>query len=90
MRKDVDINKVVRQHLQMDEFFTGGFAIKGHKSISKQAEHKESTVNSLSQLEKIADEVRRCRECDLGSSRTNTVPGEGNPNVRIMIVGEAP
>ena len=90
MQKDVDINKVVRQHLQMDEFFTGGFTIKGQKSMSNQAEHKESTVNSSAELEKVADEVRLCRECDLGSSRTNAVPGEGNSNSRIMFVGEAP
>ena len=90
MQKDVDINKVVRQHFKMDEFFTGGFAIKGQKSMSDQAEHKESTINSPAELEKVADEVRLCRECDLGLSRTNAVPGEGNPNARIMFVGEAP
>jgi len=26
--KDLDINKAVRQHLEMDAFFTGGFAVK--------------------------------------------------------------
>ncbi len=90
MQKDANINKVVRQHLQMDEFFTGGFGIKGQKNMSDQAEQKESTINSSAELEKVADEVCRCRECDLGSSRTNAVPGEGNPNARIMFIGEAP
>jgi uracil-DNA glycosylase family 4 len=90
MQKDTDINKVIRQHLQMDEFFTGGFGIKGHKNMSEQSKQKESTVNSSAELEKIAEEVCRCRECDLGSSRTNAVPGEGNPNARIMFIGEAP
>jgi len=90
MKKGQDINKVVRQHLQMDEFFTGGFVIKGQKTMSDQAEHKESTINSSAELEKLADEVCRCRECDLGYSRTNAVPGEGNPNARIMFIGEAP
>ncbi len=90
MQKDTDIHKVIHQHLQMDEFFTGGFGIKGHKDMSEQSKHKESTVNSSTELEKVADEVCRCRECDLGSSRTNAVPGEGNPNARIMFIGEAP
>ncbi len=86
----MDINKVARQHFQMDEFFTGGFAVKGQKVMTDQAEPKESNNNSAFELEKVADEVRRCRECDLGSSRTNAVPGEGNPNARIMFIGEAP
>jgi len=90
MQKDADIKKVVRQHVQMDEFFTGGFAIKGQKIMSDQAEHKESTINSSAELEKAADEIRQCRKCNLGSTRTNSVPGEGNPNARIMFIGEAP
>ena len=90
MEKDVDINKVARQHLEMDEFFTGGFAVKGQKVMRDQAESKESTINSAVELEKVADEACRCRECGLGSTRTNAVPGEGNPNARIMFVGEAP
>ena len=90
MEKDADINKVVRQHLGMDEFFTGGFAIKSKKVMPDQLESNESTINSTVELEKIADAVRLCRECDLGSSRTNAVPGEGNPNARIMFIGEAP
>ena len=90
MQKDVDINKVARQHLQMDEFFTGGFLIKGQKVMQEQSEPKESIINSSVELEKVADEVLRCSKCGLGSSRTNTVPGEGNPNARIMFIGEAP
>ena len=90
MQKDTDINKVIRQHLQMDEFFTGGFGIKGHKDMNEQSKQKESTVNLSAELEKIAEEVYRCRECDLGYIRTNAVPGEGNPNARIMFIGEAP
>jgi len=77
MEKELDINKAVRQHAEMDEFFTGGFAVKGR---SKAAD----------ELEKLADEVRNCRKCKLGSLRTNAVPGEGSPNPRIMFVGEAP
>jgi DNA polymerase len=90
MQKDVDINKVARQHLQMDEFFTGGFVIKGQKVMQEQAGPKESIINSSVELEKVADEVRRCCKCGLGSSRTNAVPGEGIPNARIMFVGDAP
>ena len=41
-------------------------------------------------LEKIAEEVRACRKCEIGSTRTQGVPGQGNPNARLVFVGEAP
>jgi len=92
MEKDVDITKAVRQHSEMDDFFTGGFAIKGQKVIPEKANQEDSAAvaEAAKGLERIADEVRRCRECGLGSIRTNAVPGEGHPNARIMFVGEAP
>ncbi|MHC4242969.1 MAG: uracil-DNA glycosylase family protein, partial [Planctomycetota bacterium] len=49
-----------------------------------------TAAEKATELEKIAAEVNKCRECDLGSTRTNSVPGEGNPNARIMFVGEGP
>jgi DNA polymerase len=49
-----------------------------------------AVAEKAAELEKIAEEVRQCCKCDLGSSRTNAVPGEGNPDARIMFVGEAP
>ena len=92
MEKDADINRVVRQHLEMENFFTGGFAVKGKNSVPYQPEQEDdaAAAEAAGELEKIADEVRRCRKCDLGSLRTNAVPGEGNPNARIMFIGEAP
>ncbi len=90
MAKDVDINKVARQHVEMDVFFTGGFTIKGPNVMPDQTEQKESNIKSAAELEKIAEEVRQCCKCGLGAQRTNAVPGEGNPNARIMFIGEAP
>jgi len=91
MEKNVDINKVVRQHLQMEQFFTG-FAPKGKANPSEPDEQDDgaAVAEARKQLEKIAEEVCQCRKCDLGSLRTNTVPGEGNSNARIMFVGEGP
>jgi len=91
MEKQVNIIKVVRQHLEMEQFFTG-FAVKGKNSTSKMSEQQDNAAvaEKARELEKIAEEVRRCCKCGLGSSRTNAVPGEGNPNARIMFVGEAP
>ncbi len=41
-------------------------------------------------LEEIAQKVRICRNCNLALTRTQAVPGEGNPRAAIMFVGEAP
>jgi DNA polymerase len=92
MEKDPDITKAIRQHIEMNEFFTGGFAVKGEASEPEQPPQEDEAVvtQKAAELEKIADEVRKCGKCGLGSTRTNAVPGEGNANARIMFVGEAP
>ena len=41
-------------------------------------------------LDQIAQAVRACAKCPLHATRTNGVPGEGNPKARLMFVGEAP
>ncbi len=41
-------------------------------------------------LKKVADEIKGCDKCSLSQTRTNTVPGSGNPSSEILFVGEAP
>ena len=41
-------------------------------------------------LEDIRVQVETCRKCPLADGRTQTVFGVGNPNARVLIVGEAP
>ncbi len=41
-------------------------------------------------LEQIRADVEACRRCPLADGRTQTVFGVGNPNARVLIVGEAP
>jgi DNA polymerase len=99
MDKEMDVNKVVRQHLEMEQFFSG-FTLKGVTEGLKSQEQEDkhvlrgvegmAVIEKAAELEKIAEEVRQCRTCGLGSSRTNAVPGEGNPDARIMFIGEAP
>ena len=38
----------------------------------------------------LAEAIQRCNRCPLHESRTNPVPGEGNPNASLMFVGEGP
>ncbi len=42
-------------------------------------------------LEELAGEIARCTRCpDPVATRTQTVPGVGNPNARLCFLGEAP
>ncbi|HEY7701831.1 MAG TPA: uracil-DNA glycosylase [Candidatus Limnocylindrales bacterium] len=41
-------------------------------------------------LEAIAAEVRDCTRCRLHATRTQAVPGEGDPSTEVMFVGEGP
>jgi uracil-DNA glycosylase len=91
MEKEIDISKAVRQHIEMEDFFTGGFTTRAKTSEPKlQQRDNAASANAVAELEKIANEVRQCHKCDLGSLRTNAVPGEGNPKARILFVGEGP
>jgi uracil-DNA glycosylase len=41
-------------------------------------------------LDVIAAEVRVCTKCRLHETRTNAVPGEGDPETEVVFVGEGP
>jgi DNA polymerase len=41
-------------------------------------------------LAAVAAEIAGCRACRLCEGRTNTVPGEGDPDASILFVGEGP
>lgn len=41
-------------------------------------------------LEQLRDEIAVCTRCELYRGATNPVPGEGNPEARILLIGEAP
>ncbi|MCX7995817.1 MAG: type-4 uracil-DNA glycosylase [candidate division WOR-3 bacterium] len=44
----------------------------------------------MDNLDRITDEILVCAKCPLHRTRINPVPGEGNPNAKIMLIGEAP
>jgi len=45
---------------------------------------------NLKKLRDLENQIKVCRACPLHKARTNTVPGGGNPDARILIIGEAP
>ncbi len=54
------------------------------------SELRGGAMDKKEALNKIAEEIRKCKKCDLWKNRKNAVPGEGNPDAEIMFVGEAP
>lgn len=58
---------------------------------SKENEDAPSTSHELPiDLENLAREIRNFEGCKLKRFATNTVVGEGTPNAKILIIGEAP
>ena len=51
---------------------------------------KVSEVASTNILCSYNEQIKNCMLCELGSTRTNFVFGAGNPNAKLMFVGEAP
>lgn len=56
--------------------------------------HEQQSVETNAALEETLDAIRAdlgdCHRCDLAASRTELVYGVGNPNARLVLVGEAP
>ena len=88
--KIMDFNKAAQQHAEMEKFFSGGFAAKDPQISRKKIKREKRAEQAKPELDKLNDEVRNCRKCELGNLRTNAVPGEGSPAARIMFIGEAP
>ncbi|MCA1901294.1 MAG: uracil-DNA glycosylase [Candidatus Hydrogenedens sp.] len=81
------------------------FADKGKSEISNEnSDHQNETEqqeleqreeeNSLEhiqhQLNLLKEEVKKCVKCPLHTERTQTVFGTGNPQAKLVFVGEAP
>jgi len=47
-------------------------------------------IQRAASLEGIATLIAACRKCKLCDGRTNTVPGEGPANARLVVIGEGP
>lgn len=41
-------------------------------------------------MDEISQYVKACHRCPLANTRTNTVTGDGNPQAKIMLIGEGP
>src|SRR5689334_17393695 len=67
----------------MTEPTPASVAVVGTSNPSTPAERKAA-------LDAIAAEVRACQRCPLAAGRTLAVPGEGDPDTEVVLVGEGP
>lgn len=91
------LTRAARQLIEIEELFGGDMpALPARRCPLPQVQSPAADGPSLSADEKaaalveIAETVSQCRLCPLAAGRTNTVPGEGDPNARLVFVGEAP
>lgn len=49
-----------------------------------------SKVSLLEEYKALSDRIRACTKCDLCASRHQVVVDRGNPEARLMFIGEAP
>jgi uracil-DNA glycosylase len=55
-----------------------------------EAELMGTNLSVLDSLDAVAQRIRTTHCCALCPNRTNAVPGEGNPQARMVLVGEGP
>ena len=60
------------------------------RMISGNVNERRATDDRMDTLEQVAHLFRNCIDCPLSGGRTNTVPGEGNPQAVVMFIGEGP
>jgi len=56
----------------------------------KQPRAGASRADASAALQQVRDTLGDCRRCKLATGRKTIVFGQGNPNARLMFVGEAP
>jgi uracil-DNA glycosylase family 4 len=70
----------------------GAPAIPGSGIAVEPPEHHllGDDLTTLSTIEEVAERIRTTHCCGLCPGRTNAVPGEGNPQAKLFLVGEGP
>ncbi len=57
---------------------------------SRQEPVLMTTAQKTAALAELAETIKNCSRCALGTTRLNAVPGEGNVDADLMFIGEGP
>ncbi len=94
MKKTSTVKKAAQQLIEMDRFLTGDFSMKRKHHLTSSQESCDLPAaqagDPAETLKEVAEQVRQCRKCEIGSTRLNAVPGDGSPRARLVFVGEGP
>jgi DNA polymerase len=60
------------------------------EALALAREIPTAPVGSTGGYDALRQEALQCRKCSLAPGRTHVVFSDGNPNARLMVVGEAP
>lgn len=59
-------------------------------SRKKSGRDNEGAAGKVAKMAALAEQVSACRKCPLGSQRLRAVFGVGDPNAKVLFVGEGP
>jgi uracil-DNA glycosylase len=67
-------------------------AVENKKPVDNSGQRKSGQPDKgkVTSLEELRENIGDCRRCKLHSGRTHVVFGIGNPNAKLMFVGEGP
>jgi uracil-DNA glycosylase family 4 len=60
------------------------------KSPAPAGKAARKSGDAKAEMAALAEEINKCRKCQLGNSRLNAVVGVGDPNSKVVFVGEGP
>lgn len=63
---------------------------KYEKTTTRKLKNLRTSEQKEAALKALSKDIGDCKRCRLSKERTNIVFGEGNPDARLMFVGEAP
>ncbi len=86
MKHSPPINDAVRRHL---EFFRD-LGVEEVFVDSRRSEDAGANPSAAAELRVIQDDIGNCRRCRLHEGRNKIVFGSGNPQARLVFVGEGP
>ena len=72
------------------DFLSSGYRVTKKEYNFDDNALPENNTQNIDSLEKIAAEIKECKDCKLCLARKNTVPGEGVTQPLVMVIGEGP
>ena len=89
------LTRAARQLIEIESLFGGQFLPAERRPLPPMEPAPPTGVQMSSDekpgaLAQIAEEISTCTRCGLCQGRTNTVPGEGSSDARLVFVGEGP